>query len=110
MEIEIISKIDNKLLERKEITAVVSFDAATPTRKEIRESVATKLGLDPGLTVLRSTKPQFGAKKIDVVLHSYANLERLKEVEPGYIRRRDGIAPPEEKKKEEKKGKAAPKK
>jgi len=100
MEVEIISKKDNKLLERKEINAVVAFDAATPTRKEIREAVGTKLGLNPELTVLNSVVNEFGSKRIRVLAHSYADMKKLIDTEPEYIRKRDGIGV--EEKKEEK--------
>lgn len=102
MEVEIISATDNKLLDRKEINAMLHFEGTTPARKEIREAVSTKLGLNPELTVLSSVVNEFGAKRIRVVAHAYTDIRKLKEVEPGYIRKRDNVAPPEEKKKEEK--------
>ena len=100
MEVEIISKKDNKLLERKEVNAVISFDAATPTRKEIREAVGTKLGLNPELTVLNSVVNEFGSKRIRVIAHSYTDMKKLMDTEPEYVRKRDGIGA--EEKKEEK--------
>ena len=101
MEVEIISKKDNKLLERKEINAVLTFEAATPSRKEIREAVGTKLGLNPELTVLNSVVNEFGSKRIRVLAHSYADMKKLMDTEPEYVRKRDGIGA--EEKKEEKK-------
>jgi len=104
MEVEIISKKDNKLLERKEINAVLTFEAATPSRKEIREAVGTKLGLNPELTVLNSVVNEFGSKRIRVLAHSYADMKKLMDTEPEYVRKRDGIGA--EEKKEEKKEEA----
>ncbi len=120
MEVEVISTTDNKILERKEINAVVHFDGPTPARKEIRGAVSTKLGLNPDLTVLNSVVNEFGAKKIRVVAHSYKNVKKLTEVEPEYLRKREGIGvekkeekpaeekPPEEKKEEPKKEEKKP--
>ncbi len=97
MEIEIISKKDNKMLDRKEINAIVNFDAATPSRREIREAVSTKLGLNPELTVLNSVVNEFGAKRIRVLAHAYADMKKLMDTEPEYLRKRDGIAAAEKK-------------
>ena len=105
MEVEIISKKDNKLLERKEINAVVTFEAATPSRKEIREAVGTKLGLNPELTILNSVVNEFGLKRIRVLAHSYADMKKLIDTEPEYLRKRDGIGVEKKEKKKEKKPK-----
>lgn len=128
MEVEVISSTDNKLFDRKEVKAFVRFDGATPNRKDIRQAVATKLGLNPDMTVLNNVENAFGEKEIKVVAHSYNKMEKLMEVEPEYIRKRDGIgiekekpkegeapaekpaeAPKEEKPKEESKKEEAPK-
>jgi len=108
MEVEIISSKDNKLLDRKEINAVVHFEGPTPTRKEIRESVSTKVGLNPDLTILSSMANEFGAKKVRVVAHAYKDVKKLAEVEPEHLRKRDGIGMPAEKKEGEKAGGETP--
>ncbi len=100
MEVEIISTTENKLLERKEISAAVRFDGATPNRKDIREAVATKIGLNPDMTILNSVVSEFGAKEIRVTAHAYSNLKKLIEVEPVYLRKRDGVGVEKEKPKE----------
>lgn len=114
MDVEIISSKDNKLLDRKEINAVVHFEGATPNRKELREHVSTKVGLNPDLTVLSSVVNEFGLKQVRVLAHSYKDLKKLMEVEPEYLRKRDGIGLPKEEKPaeapEEEKPKEEPKK
>ncbi len=100
MDVEIVSSKDNKLLDRKEINAVVHFEGATPARKELREAVSTKVGLNPDLTILSSVVNEFGAKKIRVIAHSYNDMKKLMEVEPEYMRKRDGIGVPKEKEEE----------
>lgn len=106
MEVEVISSEDNKMLDRKEVNAVVQFEGATPSRKEIREAVSTKLGLNPDLTILNSVVNEFGVRKIRVMAHSYKNIKKLMEVEPEYLRKREGIGV---EKKEEKPKEEAPK-
>lgn len=102
MEVEVISTTDNKLLDRKEVNAVVRFDGATPTRADIRQSVATKIGLNPDMMVLNSVVNEFGKKEVRIIAHAYNDMKKLKEVEPEYIRKRDnvGVDKPKEEKKE----------
>ncbi|MEM3422450.1 MAG: hypothetical protein QXF35_03960 [Candidatus Bilamarchaeaceae archaeon] len=108
MNIENISKNENKLLERIEITATISYESVTPSRKEIKEAICTKNGINPENAVLREVKTTFGAKKADVLVHAYDSKEKMMKTEPLYILVREGLA--EKKKKEKKKGKAAAKK
>lgn len=106
MDVEIISSKDNKLLDRKEINAIVQFEGATPARKELREAVSTKIGLNPDLTILNSVVNEFGVKKIRLLAHSYKDMKKLMEVEPEYLRKRDGVGVPKEEKKEKPKEEA----
>lgn len=108
--VEIISKNDNKLLERQEIRAIVGFSAQTPNRKEIRAGIAGKIAANPDNVILREATNEFGAKQIKVLAHAYATPETLKRSEPHYILVRDGLAQKKEKKKKEKKAAAKAKK
>lgn len=110
IDVEIISKNDNKLLERQEIRAIVGFAAQTPTRKDIRTGIAGKIAANPDNLILRGVTNEFGAKQIKVLAHAYANPEALKRNEPYYILVRDGLAQKKEKKKKEKKTAARAKK
>jgi|YelNatPaOPRAMG01_1025707.scaffolds.fasta_scaffold08038_10 ribosomal protein S24E len=107
MEVEIISTTENKLFERKEINAALHFENATPTRKEMREAISTKLGLNPELTVLSSVVNEFGNKRVRVIAHAYKDIKKLMEIEPLYIRKRDGVGVPPEAEKPKKEA-AAP--
>jgi len=107
MSVNITSKTDNKLLERKEIEAEITFDGPTPTRAELRQAISVKVGANPDLTVLREVRNTFGRKAVNVVAHAYSNKEILMQTEPEYVRRRDGVGV--EEKKEEKPKEEAPK-
>jgi len=100
VETEIKSTSDNPLLGRKEIKAVVSFNGATPNRKEIKETICGKVGANPDLTVVREVKGEFGMKRVSVTAHVYENADKLKSVEPEHIKKREGVGQekPEEKK------------
>lgn len=105
MDLTIVSENENKLLERKEVRATVTFDTVTPTRKDIRTEMGGKLAASPDTIVLRNVKSEFGMKKINVLAHVYASPDAVKKSEPNYILVRDGLA---EKKPKKQKVKAAP--
>lgn len=104
MNIENVSKKENKFLERVEIKATIFYESATPSRKEIKEAICTKNGLNPENAVLRELKTTFGAKKAEALVHAYENKEKMMKTEPLYVLVREGLA--EKKKKEKKKGKS----
>ncbi len=91
MDVEIISKEENQLLGRKEIRARVRYEGATPKRSEVKEAVCKKLGLNPDLAVVRSVKGEYGMQAAKVHLHAYESEERLKELEPEYVQKRNGM-------------------
>ncbi len=121
MSVNIKSKSDNKLLERKEIEAEVTFGGPTPTRAELRKAISAKAGANPDLMVLREVRNTFGRQAVTVIAHAYSSKETLMRTEPEHIRRREGIgvekkeeapkeeAPKEEAPKKEEKPKEAPK-
>jgi ribosomal protein S24E len=103
MNVNIVSTVENKLLERREIEAEVSFDAATPKRADLKQAVCGKVGANPEFMVLRAVSSTFGKKVVKVIVHLYHSKEVLMGTEPQHIRVREGLMPKPEKKK-----KAAP--
>lgn len=110
MNVDIKSKTDNKLLDRKEIDAVVTFDGATPSKNDLRQAICGKAGLNPDLVVLSEIHTGYGIQSVKVIAHAYENKESLMSVEPEHMKKRYGIGqPPKEEKKEEPKKEEAPK-
>lgn len=99
MNVNIVTTTDNKLLERKEIEAQVSFDAATPKRAEIKQAISGKIGANPDFMVLRKVESYFGKKMVWAIAYSYPSKEKLMANEPKYIKIREGLLQKEEKKK-----------
>jgi ribosomal protein S24E len=110
VEVDILSKKDNKLFGRKEVSAKVSFTGPTPKRADIKKEVAGKLTANPDNCVLRDVEGEFGMKRVKVLLHAYDTPELLKKSEPRYILVREGMAQKAEKKKKEKNAAPAKKK
>lgn len=94
--------VENKLLNRSEISATLSFDSATPQKKVIKEKICTTLAINPELAVVRKIKNKYGLKEVDVIIHAYQNKEILMKTEPYYILVREGLAQKKEKKEKQK--------
>ncbi len=100
METEILNQQDNRLLERKEVKARISFSGETPKRKELKEAVCGKIGANPDLVTLRNVANEYGSQKVTVSVHIYENPKQLEKVEPRYAKKRERF-PTEEAKKGE---------
>ncbi|MDD5022759.1 MAG: hypothetical protein PHU63_01180 [Candidatus ainarchaeum sp.] len=102
MKIEKIQENKNKLLNRKEIQTVVSFEGATPKREEIKKIICEKTGSNSDLCVLKNVKTAYGSNKIEVLLYAYENKEKMMENEAKHSLKRNKLiaeeAPKEEKK------------
>ena len=102
-DVEIVSKKENKLLNRNEVAVVVGFPAQTPSRKDLRAAIAGKIAANPDFLTLISVTNEFGIKRIKVLAHSYSNGDLMKKNELNYVLVRDGLAEKKPKKKKEKK-------
>ncbi len=87
-----IKDFDNPLLYRKEYLFAVIHDAqSTPSRQKLREEVSKILGVNKDLVVIRRIKTEFGMNVSKVEVHVYNNREKMLEIEPRYILKRNGI-------------------
>lgn len=99
MNVNILSTSENKLLERRELEAEVTFDGPTPKRAELKQAIGGKAGLNPELMVLSRVSNAFGRHSVKVLVHAYADKERLMAVEARHVKVREGLAQKKEKKK-----------
>ncbi|MBD3389831.1 hypothetical protein GF415_02645 [Candidatus Micrarchaeota archaeon] len=109
MDFEIKKKKENKLLDRTEISAVVSFEGATPPVADMRDMVVQKMGCNPDLMIIRKVEPGFGKTEVSLTVHIYKAPERMREIEEGYVLKRNKIGEKEEKKEEAKAEEEKPK-
>ncbi len=103
MNVDIKSTVENKLLDRKEVEAEVSYTGATPGRDDLRQAICGKIGANPELVVLREIRTGHGRQSALVVAHAYSSKESLEKVEPEHMRKRYAPAEKKEAPKEEKK-------
>lgn len=104
MDLTVKDKYENKAIGRQDITCELSFDKATPSRKQVREAICAATGVAPELLVIVSMDGAFGTNKATVVAHAYKDKAALS-VERRHLLVRDGMA---EKEKKQTAAKAAP--
>ena len=101
MDIQVISDEKKPLLKRREITARLGYDDKTPSRLEIRRSLAKKLGVKEELVVVTRIKPYYGTPAADLEVAIYDDESALKELEPDYMIKRHLPKEEKEERKEE---------
>ncbi|MBI5871743.1 hypothetical protein HZB88_01515 [archaeon] len=78
---EIVKEKEMPLLERKRLIISVESSDATPSNKEIRESIAKKLDIAQELIAIRHIYQHFGVRSTRVIVHVYKTKEMLKRLE-----------------------------
>jgi small subunit ribosomal protein S24e len=69
---------DNKMLKRREMLVSLEFEGATPSREEIKRSLADKFNLKRENIVVVRTGQLYGTKKGSVLIHEYYDKEAMK--------------------------------
>lgn len=100
MDLKITEKRENPIFNRVEIRFTAEFDSGTPSRKEVRELLAGKLGAEAELIVIDKMVQEFGKREVKGYAKAYRSKKSM-EVERGYKTKRD--AGVKEEKKETKK-------
>jgi small subunit ribosomal protein S24e len=93
MDFEFIKEEENKLLNRTELDFVLTYDGATPSRKEILGKLCALRNVKPELCVLSSLKTEFGKQEIAAQARIYEDAEVLKSTELNHIVENSTFAP-----------------
>ena len=81
MEMKISNKVAQPLLSRTELVGTISFDAATPSRSDVRKKLAESLKSDESLIMVRDIATAFGSKSANITAHVYKSKEDLAKFE-----------------------------
>lgn len=100
MEIEILEERENPLFDRKEVKFLVRHEGSVK-RTEVRKELASKVGWDESLTVIKKLDQQFGKTESVGMANLYKSRDSLMEYEPEFILKRDELIKEEGKGKEE---------
>jgi len=87
MKVKIISKEQNPLLKRKEVTFSVEHaqTGGTPTRVEVRKKLATLLKTDLELVYVKQVETKTGTMVAIGEANAYDSIEQAKLMEPKHI-------------------------
>ncbi len=89
MDIEILGKVENLILNRIEITADICHEGQpTPTRTEIRKQLAAELEADKNLLVIKIVDTGFGGSS-RCIANLYKSKEELEKIEAEHILKRE---------------------
>ncbi|MEM4772635.1 MAG: hypothetical protein QW648_01340 [Nanoarchaeales archaeon] len=92
MEIKIIERNENKILDREEIYAIVEHEGeATPKREDIKKKIAAMIGVDENLLVVKKILSLYNQQKSRVWVNVYKNKEVMLKIEPKHILKRNKI-------------------
>jgi len=107
MKLKIVSKEQNPLMKRREVTFRVEHaqTGGTPTRVEVRKQLATLLKTDLDLVYVKHLETKTGTMVAIGEANAYDSVEQAKLVEPKHIIARNAI--PEEKPEEPEEAQAA---
>lgn len=103
MDVKIISKKENPLLKRREVSFQVEHNqtGSTPPRLQVRKAVASALKTDLDLVFVKKLETKTGTHTAVGSANVYDSVEQARLVEPEYIVKRN-VPPekPEEEKRE----------
>jgi ribosomal protein S24E len=88
------------LMSRKRYTFSVGFKGSTPSRKDIRNAIATKVKADPELTIVKHIYTRFGAENARVIANVYADKKDMQSYEDKKLIEKHSEKKAEEKKEE----------
>jgi len=81
----------NKLLNRRELDLIISYESGTPTRDEVRKLIAEKYGVEVERVIVEKLESMFGTLKAKAHIHIYDTVEDAKRIERKHILRRHGL-------------------
>ncbi len=85
---EIIKNFENKLLNRKQVTAKIKVDGTTISRAEAKSKLAKALKVEEDLIIIKEIKSHFGSLDVIVEANVYDSKENLeKNARPHLIKR-----------------------
>ncbi|MCY3410318.1 MAG: 30S ribosomal protein S24e [Candidatus Heimdallarchaeota archaeon] len=92
MEIEILEKKTNDLLNREEVKfKVIHKNAATPPRDSIAAKLAAILNSDRSNTILKEVRGEYGVQYSIGYADVYEDAQVINQLVPKYLRKRNGL-------------------
>ncbi len=77
MEIKVDNDKNNKLMNRREITATANYSGSTPARESVKQELCKMLSLKPDASAIVRISQLYGNMSSRIILHSYATKEEM---------------------------------
>ncbi len=91
MDVDIISEDENPMLHRTDVTFELVHEDATPSRLQVRDSLAAKLNKDADEVVIRKLDTKFGMRKTIGHAKVYETADDARDVEQDHMLERNKI-------------------
>ena len=91
MDVDIISESENPMLHRTDVTFELTHDEATPSRLQVRDSLAAKMNKDADEVVIRKLDTKFGMRKTVGYAKVYETADHARMVEQDHMLKRNKI-------------------
>ncbi|MEM3227461.1 MAG: hypothetical protein QXR58_00320 [Candidatus Micrarchaeaceae archaeon] len=88
MDIEIISDVQNALLQRREVKFVVSQESSTVSKEQLKVELCRKLNTNPDSSIVEKISQRFGERRSDGVFYSYKDKASMERMEPKHLLKR----------------------
>jgi small subunit ribosomal protein S24e len=85
MELEIQKERETPLLSRKRVTIEATYEGKTPSRVDLRKSVAAKIKSPEELIVVRHIYTKFGQQKAKIIAHVYSDPKTMLRLEGSHM-------------------------
>ena len=96
MEIDVISQDENPMLHRTDVRFELTHDDATPSRLQVRDSLAAKLDKDSDEVVVHKLDTKYGMRKTVGYAKVYESSEFARDVEQDHMLDRNKITADDE--------------
>ncbi|MFC6726897.1 30S ribosomal protein S24e [Halobium palmae] len=96
MEVDIIDEQENPMLHRTDVRFEIVHDDASPSRLQVRDSLAAKLDKDSDEVVVHELDTKFGMRKTVGYAKVYDSPEFARDVEQEYMLERNKISAADE--------------
>ena len=91
MEIEIVDETENPMLHRTDVRFELTHEEATPSRLQVRDSLAATLDKDSAEVVIRKLDTKFGMRKTIGDAKVYDSPDDARDVEQDHMLQRNKI-------------------
>ncbi len=91
MDVDIIEEDENPMLHRTDVTFELNHDDATPSRLQVRDSLAATLNKDADEVVVRNLDTKFGMRKTVGTAKVYETADAAIDVEQDHMLDRNKI-------------------